>query len=256
MFRRLLCIINNSHYTNVRDNDSQAEPNILKLKNKRIGMSLESTSKIKFVSSNFKLISGGDSFTCRTLFKEKYEIFKPTFKPIIQTNHFPVFDEIDNGLLSRIIVINFPYTFYDELEYDKTNIFHKKQNNELKSYLKDIKQDFFHFILKYYKIYKQEGITILPNEIKKNTNEYKKEIDTIKAFIEDFLIKTNKIEDIILTTEMNNKHNEIYNIGTNITTFVGRIKKLGLIPERKRINGKQNMCIIGYKFKENDTDVI
>ena len=47
----------------------------------------------------------------RNLHEKKHECFKPTHKPIFQTNDLPQFTNVTNALLARINVIEFVFEY-------------------------------------------------------------------------------------------------------------------------------------------------
>lgn len=96
--------------------------------------------------------------TGRNLHQNKIRTFTPTNKPVIQTNHLPEFTDVDDGLLHRLVVIKFPFKFLDTNDYDETNPKHRKIDMRLKEKLKDCKYDFMHLLIKYYILYKEEGL--------------------------------------------------------------------------------------------------
>ncbi len=214
-------------------------------------MTHEPEGSTKYLTSKFKSLSGGDPISVRDCNAGKDDIrtFIPTFKPIIQTNHLPGFTDIDLGGLLRIVVINFDYTFYDESNYDPTEKYAKKADYNLKNKLRNINNDFFHFLLKYYRIYKTEGLSESP-AIKNSINKYKKEIDSVKTFMEEALIKTDSSKDRIKTTQLLFYHNGWSSHKSDRERFSKRITTLGFKTERLMVEGTKSMCIKNYKWNE------
>ena len=155
-------------------------------------MTHEPEGTTKYLTSKFKSLSGGDPLKARNLYDSKSHEFKPTFKPVIQTNHLPNFTECDFGLLERIEVIEFPYKYVDTV--NPNNKYEKQIDINLKDKLSNITMDFFHYLTKYYKLYKSEGLQ-KSQDIINSINEYKTDIDSVKTFMEQAVIKTNNETD-------------------------------------------------------------
>lgn len=240
----------NEYFTIAEKDKSRAKPEILRLRNKRVTMTFEPEGSQKYLTSKFKSLCGGDPLTARDLFAKANEMitFDPTFKPIVQTNHLPQFTEIDDGLLQRLIVIRFPYKYLDPNNYDPANKFHRKIDFALKDKLKKLKSDFFHFLVKYYNLYKLEGLDP-SDDIKHEINVYRKDIDSVKTFCEEALIRTDNDKDRISTAEMLFKHNGWSPAKLDKQKFASRLGSIGIIQKQRQIQsiGKV-MCVSGYKY--------
>jgi P4 family phage/plasmid primase-like protien len=238
--------LDNAFFTIYKKNSNQAEPELIKLKNKRITMTTETSGEVKYISEKFKKISGGDIISCRPLYSNHVEEFVPTFKSIIQTNHLPQFTEIDDGLLNRISVIRFPYKFLDTNNYTKDK-FHKPCDDNLKSLLRVKKIYFFNYLIKYYKAYVTEGLTDLPLCVAQSIKEYREDIDNVKTFITQAFIRTDTDTDRIPLSDMLNYYNNWSPEKLLCNPFAKRINN-HIKTEKKRINNKQVTCICGYKW--------
>ena len=88
----------------------------------------------KFITSKLKMLSGGDTITCRRGYSMQQLQFKAG-KLWIQTNIMPTFTDknTDNtSLKERIEIIEFPYSFVDDEYMIETNPDkYKKRNNEV-----------------------------------------------------------------------------------------------------------------------------
>jgi P4 family phage/plasmid primase-like protien len=241
--------LNNKYFTTSSKDGSAAAPDLLKLKNKRVSMTHEPEGEEKYLTSKFKLVSGNDKIEARGLYSNNYHSFDITFKPVIQTNHLPKFTDIDDGLLNRLVVIQFPFKFLDITTYDENNKYHKKQDNTLKQKLKNSNLSMFHLMLKYYKIYKQDGLLHFPKEVKKGINAYKKQVDTIGAFIEDVLVKTDSKNDTIDFNYLYLLFNRyIGDEKINKNKFSTGLARHSINTARYRINGKQKTGLEYYKL--------
>jgi P4 family phage/plasmid primase-like protien len=236
--------LDNGFFTITKKQNSNAEPELVRLKNKRITMTTEPAGEIKYLTDKFKKLSGNDLITCRTLYSTKIESFVPTFKSVIQTNHLPQFTDIDDGLLNRIAVIKFPYKFLDPNNYT-VDKFHKQGNDNLKTILKSKKEYFFNYLLKYYRAYTLEGLTKLPDSIAQSIQEYKDNIDNVKTFLLSSIIKTDSDKDRIPVNELLQYYNNWSTENLLLNKFGTRINN-HIKTERKRFENKQLMCICNY----------
>ena len=75
-----------------------------------------------------KLITGTDCIETRQLYRDNIT-FVPQFTPFIQCNRLPNIKSVDDGLVRRIKVITFPFSFVE----NPTESFHRKIDKNLKS---------------------------------------------------------------------------------------------------------------------------
>lgn len=218
--------LDNGYYTIAKKQNSIAEPELIKLDRKRLVMTFEPAEGTKYINNKTKKISGNDPIEARDLYSKSNEIkvIASSFKPVVQSNVSPMFDDVDLGLLQRIEVINFVYSFLESSKIDCANKYHKPVNSDLKDKLKTKTVEFFNFLLKWYYIYKQEGITNKPNEVKIAIKEYSEKIDTIKTFIDTCLIKTDNTKDRVSMNELLSIYNESASERMLINSFSHKIK--------------------------------
>jgi len=239
--------LDNGYYTIAKKQNSIAEPELIKLEHKRIIMTFEPAETTKYINNKTKKISGNDPIEARDLYSKSNEIkvIQSNFKSVIQTNHLPQFDEVDLGLLQRLEVFDFPYSFLESSKIDYTNKNHKQVNTDLKDKLKVKHVEFFNYLLKWYYIYKQEGITNKPKEVILAIKEYSAKIDTIKTFIDTCLVKTDNKKDRIAMNELLAIYNESAIERMIINNFSQKIKNI--IPVGKYRFGSSTISgIEGY----------
>jgi len=239
--------LDNGYYTIAKKANSIAEPELVKLEHKRLIMTFEPAEATKYINNKTKKISGNDPIEARDLYSKSNEIktIQSNFKCVIQTNHLPLFDEIDLGLIQRIEVSTFPYLFLEQSKIDPTNKYHKPVDINLKDKLKSKHVEFFNYLLHWYYIYKTEGITNKPKEVLLAIKEYTAKIDTIKTFVETVLIKTDSKKDKVAVSELLAIYNEsaIDRLQTN--TFSQKLNNI--IPvSKKRIGSSTVSGIEGY----------
>lgn len=100
-------------YTKEKGKAGGAEPHLMELKGRLMGLTSETDETDVFIASNFKTFSSNDTKTTRNCFDRNQTVFKPLYKPIIQTNHKPKFSSFDYGVIRRIRIFTFPYQFAD-----------------------------------------------------------------------------------------------------------------------------------------------
>ena len=239
--------LDNGYYTIAKKQNSIAEPELIKLENKRVVMTFEPAEATKYINNKTKKISGNDIIECRDLYGKSKEIkeIQTNFKCVVQTNYLPQFDEVDIGILQRIEVLRFPYSFLESTKIDPNNKYHKSVNINLKDNLKIKYVEFFNYLLKWYYIYKQEGITNKPKEVILAIKEYSAKIDTIKTFIETCLIKTDNKKDKLSINELLAIYNESAIERMIVNNFSQKINNI--IPVGKKRFGNATISgIEGY----------
>ena len=243
--------LKSSFFTCADTHSNQANPEIVDLENSRFSMTYEPEGGTKYLTSKFKSLSGGDPLKGRNLYQSESHEFVPTFKPIIQTNHLPQFTDCDFGLLQRIVVIEFPYEFVDTP--DLMNPKQKKISIELKDKLKNLKMDFFHFLQKYYKLYKTEGLKE-PKEIVSSINSYKSDIDSVKTFMDQAVIKTDNEKERISSADLLYAHNSWTINKLDKNRFAKRLKCLGYELKQMKIDKTNKSGISYYKWNTDFKD--
>ena len=176
-------VLDDSFFTTTKKNQDEASPAMMALKNVRLTMTTEPEGGTAYLSSKFKRLCGNDPIHCRSLYSNSMKTFVPTFKPVIQTNHLPQFTDVDMGLLQRIRVINFCYTFVKPTEYDSENKYHKLIDINLKTNLRKLKAEFIVLLIKWYDIYCIESLDYPSKDILEVTKLYRADIDSVQTFI-------------------------------------------------------------------------
>jgi P4 family phage/plasmid primase-like protien len=253
-------VLSKTYFTQVKKLNSGAEPELVVLKNKRIVVTSETSEDDVFQTSTIKPLAGDDNIeNVRMLHSNKLESFSPDFVSVIGSQYIPKFSDIDDGLLSRLIIIPFMYQFMKVNEIDNENPMHKIADINIKSKIKNdqkYRKMFMCLLLKYNKSYKKDGfMSDIPREVKDKTIEYKKIIDPVKCFLTEDIIKDEnsfvKFESII--TCLKRKYDvskTSKQIGTLISKHLGKDKT-----QRKKILGRKYTVLLGYKFVDkNDED--
>jgi putative DNA primase/helicase len=100
--------------------------------------------------------------------------FKPTHKLWIRSNHKPLFNVRDAGMLRRICLVPFAYKVPTDAMIERfEDILLREQKGILK------------WIVEGWKLYQKEGMKVLPPAMQNALNEYAHECDALKQFIEE-----------------------------------------------------------------------
>lgn len=151
---------------------SSANSDIARLKAARVVTSEETNEGMRLNEGLLKQLTGGDVVTARKLYSEEFE-FEPQFKLWMATNHKPRIRGTDIGIWRRIHLIPFTVQIPD-CQVDKT----------LKYQLRKEIDQIFKWAVDGCLLWQREGIS-LPVAVQAATQEYRKEMDTIKAFLDD-----------------------------------------------------------------------
>jgi len=239
-------VLDDAFFTTSKKNQDEASPAMVALKNVRLTMTTEPEGSTSYLSSKFKRLCGNDPIHCRSLYSNQMQTFVPTFKPVIQTNHLPQFTDVDIGLLQRIRVINFCYTFVKPTEYSPDNKYNKLIDINLKSSLKKMKQEFMALLIKWYKVYCDESLDFPSKEILEVTNSYRSDIDSVQTFVK---CATNECSgEHISTVDLLFSYNGWSKEKLSRNTFSQRLKGNFEIGTQKSANGRLMLCLLNRSW--------
>ena len=171
--------------TNKRSNSSNASPDVIRLKGKRVFSFQEPEHDDKLRTGILKQFTGGDTIIARELFKAPVS-FKLQGTMIMCCNDLPSVSSTDGGTWRRIRVVQFNSRFCENPV--KENEF--KIDPSIKYKLQKWKPYFMSILLHYYSLFKQYGMQE-PDEVKQATDRYKVENDKFNEFF-DTCISENK----------------------------------------------------------------
>jgi hypothetical protein len=243
-------------FTLADKSSSAPKPEILAMRNRRCCMTHEPEGNVKWLTGKFKKSTGNDPLSARDMYSGIVEKFKPSHKNIIQSNSKPVFTDVDNALLARLVVIDFPFTYCDTNDFDPAIETHRKMDTHLKQSLHGTGSDFINYLIHYNALYRKEGIEDYSDEIKESIETYRKETDTIRSFLNIALNKSTSPDAKIFTTQLLEYHNTWSGIDMNPKEFVKRLKANDITPSKIRVNRIQGAGISGYVFKPGFVDTI
>lgn len=118
-----------------------------------------------------KDLTGGEDFTVRDLF-EGYFDFKPIFTGHMSGNGYPRIRGTDNGIWRRLVVVHWPVTLAPS------------EQREFEDVLADFEPEYsgiLNWLIEGVLIFLQEGL-VIPESVKKKTQEYRDEMDPTAAF--------------------------------------------------------------------------
>ena len=171
-----------------------------------------------------------------------------TCKLVITTNHDIKFDN-DEGIKRRGLLVQLTNQFISKEKYDNLQNTRGKyiRNKELlkKFDSDDYKIAVFHIInqFNYY-----NNPFVIPKLVKDGFEELSQDNDQMEQYLDNFIERTNKIEDRISKQMFWNDYNSRMNTNTEWTTLLSNLKRFGVKYDRaKRVNGIKG-CLIGVKF--------
>lgn len=205
--------------TNRRSGSSNASPDIVRLRGKRMFTFQEPEHDDKLRTGILKQFTGGDTIIARELFKAPIT-FKLQGTMIMCCNDLPQVTSIDGGTWRRIRVIEFKSRFCDNPV--KSNEFLIDPN--LKSKMKNWRPYFMSILIYWYNKYLYEGLHE-PEEVKKATDRYKVDNDKFNEYFDQNIEEEQRSFETIKT---------IYNNFTSWWSFNYPTSRLPDIKELRR----------------------
>ncbi len=155
-----------------------ARPDLLLLRGKRLTWCSETGRGRTLDVAKVKLMSGGDSITCRALYGSM-TTFQQTSKNILLTNHIPKIDATDAAIWHRIILVPFLLSFVDAPRRPNE----RKRNQHLLSRLKEESPGILSWLYRGFKQWKEQGLNP-PGKVRMATDGLRRENSTVDQFIE------------------------------------------------------------------------
>ena len=170
--------------TNKRGSSSNASPDVVRLRGKRIFTFQEPEHDDKLRTGILKQYTGGDTIIARELFKAPVT-FKLQGTMIMCCNDLPTVTSCDGGTWRRIRVVEFKSRFCDNPIKD--NEF--KIDPSIKYKIKMWRPYFMSILIHWYGRFLNEGMNE-PDEVKKATAKYKDDNDKFNEFFDQILEET------------------------------------------------------------------
>lgn len=145
---------------------------IARLHGVRFVAASEAESQRRLAEALIKSLTGGEKIVARFLHKEFFE-YTPRFKIFFATNHKPVIRGNDLGIWRRIRLVPFTVTIAPE-----------RQDKELADKLAGEAAGILAWAIEGCRKWREDGLRE-PDEVKVATEEYRGEMDSVGAFIEE-----------------------------------------------------------------------
>jgi hypothetical protein len=185
--------------TRKRPDSGAANPDIIKIRNKRMIIMQEPDPNEPLNTSRMKQFSGEDDVEARGLYQDQ-DTFKIVGKLFMSCNKLPPIHTMDNGTWRRIRVLPFETRFVDpdDPAYDPSkNVFYKDYNLDAK--LKTWRTKFFSLLVHYYETrYLKSGLNP-PSVVMQVSNNYKYNHDSFAKFFDTCVRKNPEANDILLS---------------------------------------------------------
>lgn len=201
--------------TGKRSASNQCTPELVKAKGKRIGYFVEPSEGERVNAGLMKEFTGGDKIYARGLNQDPIE-FKPQFKLSLLCNDVPHFPPKDTGVWRRVEIVEFTSKFTDNPNPENPNEF--PLDNKISEKIQQWKELFMSYLIDvYYRRYREtEGKSlVVPQEVKKFTEEMKMMFDMYSGFIVNVIVETGNQNDVVTLSELyeefKNWFLEIYN---------------------------------------------
>lgn len=156
----------------VKQQSNNANPDIAKLAGARLVTTTEPNEGVRFDEGLIKQLTGGDKVTARFLYEDEFE-FTPQFKLWMATNHKPLIRGTDDGIWRRMGIIPFSV----QIPENKVD---KKLTHKLRREIDAI----MNWAVEGYLKWQRDGLQE-PQCIKDQRDNYRVEMDSIEAFIQD-----------------------------------------------------------------------
>lgn len=157
-------------------NAGGAREDILRLKDKRLAVLMESEEGAKLNSAMVKQLTGDDAFTARAQYARNSVSFVPCCLPILVTNHRPIVDDQSEGLWDRLLPIHLNEEFGPQRADPR---FFEKTEEELSGILNEL--------IKYVLRYKKEGIRV-PERVRLDQFKYRIMSDPLSEFFDEYCV--------------------------------------------------------------------
>lgn len=269
--------LNLGFYTTYDKGADSPNNNLFNLRNARlintseVGEDQNGNQAQKFITSQFKRMSGGDKLIARQP-HEKEQIEFYAGKPLIQTNTMPELIGIDKkenfSLRERVVIVRFPYRFTaDENEVKNNPLVYKLRDNSLKEQFEtneNLKRGFWCLLISYYKKYLQEGL-ILPSQVQTETLAYFDASNKVKTWFDNNIIEVEmgnnkKYENDINTRDL---FENFINFNTQgfmkkaqfIEYLIGIVGRSTNKQTRGILTLQNNPHLRGYKIKQEEEEI-
>lgn len=162
-----------------------ASPDIARLYGRRMLRVKELPEGEDLKEALVKEVTGGETLTARDLFSG-YLDFLPTFIAMMSGNGYPRITGMDDGIWRRMAVIHWPIQIAEE------------DRREFEEVLADFVPEYpgiLNWMIEGVHMFLREGI-VIPQEVKRATQEYRDDMDKTAAFVARCIIKREDAEPV------------------------------------------------------------
>ena len=242
--------VDSSLLTNKRGLSSNASPDIIRMKGKRL-FNFAEPENLPLQTNTIKQFSGGDSIIARELYKAPIS-FKLQGTMFVCCNNIPKIEEVEGGIVRRIRVVPFNSKFVENPTLGNINEF--KRENGIDDKLKNWKPYFMGILLHYLQF--RDNI-IEPEEVKVTTKNYINDQDIFEEYFTECVVEDKKI-----FTPLKEVHNSFVDWYTenyksekvpNLSKFKTKIRML--YGNELSVKGKKGYYIRVLDFDANAEDI-
>lgn len=224
--------------------NSTANPEFLKLKDSNINIVSELPANVVLSCAKFKSFSGGGVQQARKLHSNDVVNFIVKGQIWIDTNSMGEFDNVDQALVNRMDIMDFPYTFKENP--DPNNIYEKQLVPDVLNGIKDYHLKFMNLMLYYYNQARPE----IPQSILDIKKKVLHSVDDVAKFISTC---NTGCKYRCEARELFNTFKQDGGSGDQ-KQFKNRIESLGFEYKKIRIEGRIVWGYIGIKYDNEDPE--
>jgi len=188
------CTVPITLFTQKRGSSSSANPEVIRLKGRRMVTMQEPDEEVSLNTGIMKLVSSGEKMYARDLFKSGVE-FEVQAQFYFSCNKKPNVNANDGGTWRRLIVINFSSKFVhdpkESYEFPIDETIQKKVENKLWA------TPFLNYLVHLNKLGKGLRKIVPPGKVLEYTSEYRNDNDGIAKFISEKIFPITEGDEII-----------------------------------------------------------
>lgn len=162
-------------------------PTLTRLVGKRFVYISEVVESAKLNEQLFKALCGEEKMPYRPMYGEQRE-FMPDFKMFMVCNSLPNFNGSDYAMKRRIRVIPFESTFVDASESSSSSKYEYVKDPSLNEKLDSWKHAVMGLLIQAYQLYKEEGLSSVPERMKSITQTYFNDNDIYTDFVKQVIV--------------------------------------------------------------------
>ena len=160
----------------VKQQSNNANPDVAKLAGARLVTTTEPNEGVRLDEGLVKQLTGGDKVTARFLYEDEFE-FLPQFKLWMATNHKPIIRGTDDGIWRRMAIVPFTVQIPEHKVDKRLTLKLKREINAI-----------LNWAVEGYLLWRSTGLQE-PQSIKDQRKEYRGEMDTLEAFVDECCIR-------------------------------------------------------------------